>query len=143
MERAGAGLGGAGGVRRWPLDAHHAWDLTVTRAATLVGWLDWYNRLTPRRLRSLAVRSNARSNGPPSRRQRYRERPLVHPRWLVACALASRDRLLALLTLIGIPLGIADVRMAGAALVPFGKEIVRLRDFHEPPAGSVVVPSGR
>ncbi len=29
------------------------------------------------------------------------------------------------LTVIGIPLGIADFKMAGAALAPFGKEIVR------------------
>ena len=43
------------------------------------------------------------------------------------------------LTIIGIPLGVGAFKMAGAALVPFGKEIVRLRDFHEPPAGSVLV----
>jgi uncharacterized membrane protein YccF (DUF307 family) len=46
------------------------------------------------------------------------------------------------LTIIGIPLGVGAFKMAGAALVPFGKEIIRLRDFHEPPAGSVLVPSG-
>jgi uncharacterized membrane protein YccF (DUF307 family) len=50
--------------------------------------------------------------------------------------------LLLCLTIIGIPLGVADFKMAGAALVPFGKEIVRLRDFHDAPAGSIVVPSG-
>jgi len=44
------------------------------------------------------------------------------------------------LTIIGIPLGVADFKMAGAALVPFGKEIVRLRDFHQAPEGSIVVP---
>lgn len=32
------------------------------------------------------------------------------------------------LTIIGIPLGIADFKMAGAALVPFGKQIVRTSD---------------
>ena len=32
------------------------------------------------------------------------------------------------LTIIGIPLGVASFKMAGAALVPFGKEIVPLRD---------------
>ena len=31
------------------------------------------------------------------------------------------------LTIIGIPLGIADFKMAGAALVPFGRRIVRAR----------------
>lgn len=44
------------------------------------------------------------------------------------------------LTIIGIPLGIADFKMAGAALVPFGKEIVRLRDFRRVPEGSIVMP---
>jgi uncharacterized membrane protein YccF (DUF307 family) len=46
------------------------------------------------------------------------------------------------LTIIGIPLGVADFKMAGAALVPFGKEIARLRDFHQAPEGSIIVPSG-
>ena len=46
------------------------------------------------------------------------------------------------LTIIGIPLGVADFKMAGAALVPFGKEIARLRDFHHAPEGSIIVPSG-
>jgi uncharacterized membrane protein YccF (DUF307 family) len=43
------------------------------------------------------------------------------------------------LTIIGIPLGIACFKMAGAALVPFGKEIVRLADLEAPPAGAIVV----
>ena len=47
------------------------------------------------------------------------------------------------LTIIGIPLGIASFKMAGAALVPFGKEIVDLRGLADPPAGAVVVPSSR
>ena len=34
------------------------------------------------------------------------------------------------LTIIGIPLGIADFKMAGAALVPFGKEVVRTGDLN-------------
>lgn len=38
------------------------------------------------------------------------------------------------LTVIGIPLGVADVKMAGAALAPFGKEIVRLRDLQRAPS---------
>jgi uncharacterized membrane protein YccF (DUF307 family) len=33
------------------------------------------------------------------------------------------------LTIIGIPLGIADFKMAGAALAPFGKKIVRTRNL--------------
>jgi uncharacterized membrane protein YccF (DUF307 family) len=33
------------------------------------------------------------------------------------------------LTIIGIPLGIADIKMAGAALVPFGRQIVSAREL--------------
>ncbi len=47
------------------------------------------------------------------------------------------------LTIIGIPLGIASFKMAGAALVPFGKEIVDLSSLATPPAGAVVVGSNR
>ena len=34
------------------------------------------------------------------------------------------------LTIIGIPLGIADIKMAGAALVPFGRTVVRARELN-------------
>jgi uncharacterized membrane protein YccF (DUF307 family) len=34
------------------------------------------------------------------------------------------------LTIIGIPLGIADIKMAGAALVPFGRRIVSARELN-------------
>ena len=47
------------------------------------------------------------------------------------------------LTIIGIPLGLASFKMAGAALVPFGKEIVSLRGLSQPPAGAVIVPASR
>jgi uncharacterized membrane protein YccF (DUF307 family) len=44
------------------------------------------------------------------------------------------------ITIIGIPLGVASFKMAGAALVPFGKEVVKLSDLgREPPQGAVVV----
>jgi uncharacterized membrane protein YccF (DUF307 family) len=43
------------------------------------------------------------------------------------------------LTIIGIPLGIASFKMAGAALVPFGKEIVALPAGTHAPAGMIVV----
>jgi uncharacterized membrane protein YccF (DUF307 family) len=43
------------------------------------------------------------------------------------------------LTIIGIPLGIASFKMAGAALVPFGKEIVRISDLDQVPAGAIAV----
>ena len=42
------------------------------------------------------------------------------------------------LTIIGIPLGIADFKMAGAALVPFGRRIVRARELN---AGMVAADS--
>ena len=42
------------------------------------------------------------------------------------------------LTIIGIPLGIADFKMAGAALVPFGRTVVRA---HELNAGMVAADS--
>ena len=38
------------------------------------------------------------------------------------------------LTIIGVPLGIADIKMAGAALVPFGRQVV---NAHELNAGLV------
>jgi uncharacterized membrane protein YccF (DUF307 family) len=47
------------------------------------------------------------------------------------------------LTIIGIPLGVASFKMAGAALVPFGKEIVDLRILSQPPPTAVVVPESR
>jgi uncharacterized membrane protein YccF (DUF307 family) len=47
------------------------------------------------------------------------------------------------LTIIGIPLGIADFQMAGAALVPFGKEVVNVSDLTVTPTGAVAVPKER
>jgi uncharacterized membrane protein YccF (DUF307 family) len=47
------------------------------------------------------------------------------------------------LTIIGIPLGVASFKLAGAALVPFGKEIVSLQGLSQPPSGAVVVPESR
>ena len=44
------------------------------------------------------------------------------------------------ITIIGIPLGIASFKMAGAALVPFGKEVVSLSDLaRHPRAGAIIV----
>ena len=42
------------------------------------------------------------------------------------------------LTIIGIPLGIADIKMAGAALVPFGRQVVRANELN---AGMVAASS--
>ncbi len=42
-------------------------------------------------------------------------------------------------TIIGIPLGVASFKMAGAALVPFGKEIVRVKDLGRVPAEGITV----
>lgn len=44
------------------------------------------------------------------------------------------------LTIIGIPLGVASFKMAGAALVPFGKTVVRLEDLAPGAPGAIVVP---
>ena len=60
--------------------------------------------------------------------------------WL---ALAHLDGHPSRLTIIGIPLGVADFKMAGAALVPFGKEIVRTTDLAQPPAGTIAVSDGQ
>jgi len=43
------------------------------------------------------------------------------------------------LTIIGIPLGVASFKMAGAALVPFGKEIVSLSELGSRDADAIVV----
>jgi len=56
--------------------------------------------------------------------------------WLALLHVASGIALC--LTIIGIPLGIADFKMAGAALVPFGRRIVRARELN---AGMVAADS--
>jgi uncharacterized membrane protein YccF (DUF307 family) len=43
------------------------------------------------------------------------------------------------LTIIGIPFGIANFKIAGAALVPFGKTVADIRDLQQLPNGAVVV----
>ena len=45
------------------------------------------------------------------------------------------------ITIIGIPLGVGAFKMAGAALVPFGKEVVRLTDLSQLAEGAIVVGS--
>jgi len=45
------------------------------------------------------------------------------------------------LTIIGIPLGVADFKMAGAALVPFGKRVVSLSEVGQSPGGAITVPN--
>jgi uncharacterized membrane protein YccF (DUF307 family) len=47
------------------------------------------------------------------------------------------------ITIIGIPLGVADFKMAGAALVPFGKEIVRATGLAQPTPGAISVSDGQ
>ena len=56
--------------------------------------------------------------------------------WLALIHLVSGIALC--LTIVGIPLGIADIKMAGAALVPFGRSVVRA---HELNAGMVAADS--
>jgi len=48
--------------------------------------------------------------------------------WWLALSHLTTGCLLCL-TIIGIPLGVADFKMAGAALAPFGKQIVRKKDI--------------
>jgi uncharacterized membrane protein YccF (DUF307 family) len=44
------------------------------------------------------------------------------------------------ITIIGIPLGVASFKMAGAVLVPFGNDVVRLSDLtRRLPEGAVTV----
>jgi uncharacterized membrane protein YccF (DUF307 family) len=62
--------------------------------------------------------------------------------WWLALAHLFTGILLCL-TIIGIPLGVADFKMAGAALVPFGKQIVRTTELARPPAGAITVSDGR
>jgi uncharacterized membrane protein YccF (DUF307 family) len=62
--------------------------------------------------------------------------------WWLALAHLLTGVLLCL-TIIGIPLGVADFKMAGAALVPFGKEVARLKDFASVPPGAIAVPEDR
>lgn len=47
--------------------------------------------------------------------------------WLVLAHLVSG--ILLMLTIIGIPLGVADFKMAGLALAPFGKQIVNASEL--------------
>jgi uncharacterized membrane protein YccF (DUF307 family) len=61
--------------------------------------------------------------------------------WLALAHLLTG--ILLCLTIIGIPLGVADFKMAGAALVPFGKEIVRTTDLAQAPSGAISVSGGQ
>jgi uncharacterized membrane protein YccF (DUF307 family) len=62
--------------------------------------------------------------------------------WWLALAHVITGVLLCL-TIIGIPLGVADFKMAGAALVPFGKEIVSTAELGQLPPGAITVTSGK
>jgi uncharacterized membrane protein YccF (DUF307 family) len=42
-------------------------------------------------------------------------------------------------TIIGIPLGVASFKMAGAAVVPFGKEVVDIKSLGRVPPDAIVV----
>jgi uncharacterized membrane protein YccF (DUF307 family) len=61
--------------------------------------------------------------------------------WLALAHLLTG--ILLCLTIIGIPLGVADFKMAGAALVPFGKEIVRATGLAQPTPGAISVSDGQ
>jgi uncharacterized membrane protein YccF (DUF307 family) len=57
--------------------------------------------------------------------------------WLALAHLLAG--ILLCITIVGIPLGVASFKMAGAALVPFGKEIVSLSSLATPPPGAIAV----
>jgi uncharacterized membrane protein YccF (DUF307 family) len=57
--------------------------------------------------------------------------------WLALAHLVGG--ILLCLTIIGIPLGVANFKMAGAALVPFGKEIRSLTEVGKIPSGAISV----
>ena len=59
--------------------------------------------------------------------------------WWLALAHLLTGALLCL-TIIGIPLGVASLKMAGAALAPFGKQIVRKKDLRHVPDGALIIP---
>jgi uncharacterized membrane protein YccF (DUF307 family) len=56
--------------------------------------------------------------------------------WWLALAHLFAGILLCI-TIIGIPLGVGEFKMAGAALVPFGKEVVRLAELSQPPPEAI------
>jgi uncharacterized membrane protein YccF (DUF307 family) len=58
--------------------------------------------------------------------------------WWLALAHLITGCLLCL-TIIGIPLGIADFKMAGAALVPFGRKIVKTSELTQASQGAVTL----
>jgi uncharacterized membrane protein YccF (DUF307 family) len=60
--------------------------------------------------------------------------------WLALEHLAAG--ILLCLTIIGIPLGVGSFKMAGAALVPFGREVMDLADLADAGRADVVVVSG-
>jgi len=43
------------------------------------------------------------------------------------------------LTIIGIPLGVGSFKMAGGALVPFGREVVNLDELADVPTDSIAI----
>jgi uncharacterized membrane protein YccF (DUF307 family) len=90
----------------------------------------------------LAIRSHAGAEfDPPQGPQRCREYPLVIlAGWWLALEHLVVGILLCI-TIIGIPLGVGAFKMAGAALVPFGKRVVRLSDLSQPAEGAIVVGS--
>ena len=57
--------------------------------------------------------------------------------WLALGHLATA--LLQAITIIGIPLAVANVKMIGMTLTPFGREVIPNSQIHRVPRGSVIV----
>ena len=87
----------------------------------------------------------AKASGDPARSAAFGKDTGVMVRWVFmpSSLIVLVTGILLCITIIGIPLGVASFKMAGAALVPFGKEVVDLRSLATPPAGAVVVPDSR
>ncbi len=63
---------------------------------------------------------------------------LVLAGWWLALGHLFTGMLLCI-TIVGIPLGVASFKLAGASLVPFGKEITDIRSLQQIPPGAIVV----
>jgi uncharacterized membrane protein YccF (DUF307 family) len=61
--------------------------------------------------------------------------------WWLALAHLIAGCLLCI-TIIGVPLGVASFKMAGAALVPFGEQIVNVKDLRVVPPGAIATSDG-
>ena len=84
--------------------------------------------LPPCGLRPVAVRAGRRAPPGGGRAVGARQRALVRPRRALDGDRARRPGCLLCLTIIGIPLGLGNFKLAAVAIAPLGKEIVPTSD---------------